>query len=242
MSSKNTSLPTLLRSNPYPGRGIVMGMTPQGDAAVMAYFIMGRSTNSRNRVFEMEGEELRIRLFDETAVTDPSLILYRPTATVDNRFILTNGDQTDTIVEALREGRRFEDALNSRCFEPDAPNYTPRISGMLTKNGFCLAILRAADEEGSACDRLYFHYPLLGGTGRFIHTYETDGSPLPSFSGEPRRILIPEDTGAFAGQVWDSLDPQNRVALYVWRLDLKTGSSETYLYNRHQVRGGAHHG
>ncbi len=242
MNSTQWSLPKLLQTNPYPGRGIVMGMSPQGDAAVMAYFIMGRSTNSRNRVFEVAGEELKIRLFDESAVTDPSLILYAPTATVDGRYILTNGDQTDTIVEALRAGQRLEDALNTRTFEPVAPNYTPMISGLLTKNGYCLSILRASDEAGSACDRLYFHYPLLPGTGRFIHTYETDGNPLPSFAGEPKKVLIPEDTGAFALQLWDSLNEENRVALYVRRLDLKTGNTEHYVYNRHQARGGAHHG
>ena len=239
MKKNLSQLPAVLQTNPYPGRGIFRGMSPSGEAAVMAYFIMGRSSNSRNRVFYMEGEELKIRLFDEGAVTDPSLILYQPTATVDARYILTNGDQTDTIVQALREGQRFEDALNSRTFEPDAPNFTPRISGMLTKNTISLSILRAADAQGSACDRLYFHYPLLKGQGRFIHTSEKDGNPLPAFTGEPRQLAVPEDAARFAEAIWDSLNPDNRVALYLRRLDLKTGQSACYLKNRHQaVEGG----
>ena len=242
MKEARLQLPDLLKKNPYPGRGIMMGLTPGGDAAVMLYFIMGRSDNSRNRVFELDGEELTIRLFDERAVTDPSLILYRPTAAVDARYILTNGDQTDSIVAALRAGSRFEDALNERCFEPDAPNYTPRISGLLTKNGISLSILRAADAAGSACDRLYFHYPLLAGQGRFIHTYDTDGSPQPPFTGEPRQVAIPVDVAAFSREVWDSLDESNRVALFVRRLDMKTNQSQFFIYNRHPVKEGARHG
>ena len=231
-------LARLLRENPYPGRGIVMGLCPGGRQAVLAYFIMGRSQNSRNRVFEREGNELRIRLHAREAAGDPALILYRPSATVGDNYILTNGDQTDTLLSALRAGGSFRQALESRTFEPDAPHFTPRISGMMTlppEGGCCIrmSLLRAADAAGTACDRLDFAYPGTHGQGRFLHTYRGDGNPLPSFTGEPLTVGIPADEERFADDVWDSLNADNRVALCVRTLDLKTRESRFYLRNRH---------
>ncbi|NLX82553.1 MAG: inosine monophosphate cyclohydrolase [Clostridiales bacterium] len=234
---KLLDLPTLLQNNPYPGRGIVLGMSPDKEHALTVYFIMGRSENSRNRVFVREGDELAIRLHDERKLSDPSLILYRPSATVGNHLIVTNGDQTDTIVSALMEDGSFVSALNTRQFEPDAPNFTPRISGMMCFDqeaaSIQMGLLRAADEEGLACDRLYYNYPALPGVGRFIHTYETDGNPLPSFLGEPRQVEIPMDAAAFSQSLWNSLHPDNKVALCVRRFHLQTQSSQYWIYNRH---------
>lgn len=239
MSMKLLDLPALLKGNAYPGRGIVLGMSPDGQQALFAYFIMGRSENSRNRVFVRDGDELTIRLYDESRLSDPSLILYRPTATVGDALIVTNGDQTDTIVSSLKDGGSFISALNTREFEPDAPNFTPRISSMMTFAGgnasIQMGLLRAADAQGSACDRHYYTYPALQGTGRFIHTYEQDGNPLPSFTGEPRKIAIPNDTDAFAQAIWDSLNPDNKVALCVRAYDIKTRTSRFWMFNRHEV-------
>lgn len=236
---KLLDLPALLKNNAYPGRGIVMGMSPDGQQALFAYFIMGRSDNSRNRVFVQEGDELTIRLHDEAKLRDASLILYRPTATVGHSLIVTNGDQTDTIVSSLKEGGSFESALNTRAFEPDAPNFTPRISGMMSFEGGSVCIqmglLRASDAQGSACDRHYYTYPALAGTGRFIHTYLQDGNPLPSFCGEPRPIAIPNDAEAFAHAVWDSLHKDNKVALCVRTYDIAAHTSRFLLFNRHAV-------
>ena len=227
------NLETLLSANPYPGRGIVLGQTPDGTRMVVAYFIMGRSPNSRNRVFERTEDGIRTRAYDPSKVEDPSLIIYNPLRTVDGTLIVTNGDQTDTVRDALVAGRSFEDALETREFEPDAPNLTPRISGHLVPDGrYQLSILKSADAEGSACSRFYFNYPPLAGVGHFLHTYNSDGDPLPSFTGEPRRVAIADDVEAFTQMMWEALDPDNRVALYVRSVSLTGGPECDYLINQ----------
>ncbi|HPA60226.1 MAG TPA: IMP cyclohydrolase [Clostridia bacterium] len=245
MPKSTLDLCRLLRDNPYPGRGLVMGLDPSGDKALQAYFIMGRSENSRNRVFFEQDGELRIRLHQARSAGDTDLILYRPTATCGRQLIVTNGDQTDTILAAVRRGGSFESALRGRSFEPDAPHFTPRISGMmiLRPDGLqsSLSILRAADSQGSACDRLFFEYPGLPGQGRFLHTYLGDGAPLPAFEGEPRAVAIPGDIAGFAKGIWDSLNADNRVALWVRAVSLKGGTQESYLFNRHPAQKGATH-
>ena len=224
---------TLLSANPYPGRGIVLGQTPDGTRMVVAYFIMGRSPNSRNRVFERTEDGIRTRAYDPSKVEDPSLIIYNPLRTVDGTLIVTNGDQTDTVRDALVAGRSFEDALETREFEPDAPNLTPRISGLLLPDGrYQLSILKSADAEGSACSRFYFNYPPLAGVGHFLHTYNSDGDPLPSFTGEPRRVAIADDVEEFTQMIWEALDPDNRVALYVRSVSLTGGPECDYLINQ----------
>ena len=227
------NLETLLSANPYPGRGIVLGQTPDGTRMVVAYFIMGRSPNSRNRVFERTEDGIRTRAYDPSKVEDPSLIIYNPLRTVDGTLIVTNGDQTDTVRDALVAGRSFEDALETREFEPDAPNLTPRISGLLLPDGrYQLSILKSADAEGSACSRFYFNYPPLAGVGHFLHTYNSDGDPLPSFTGEPRRVAIADDVEEFTQMIWEALDPDNRVALYVRSVSLTGGPECDYLINQ----------
>ena len=227
------NLETLLSANPYPGRGIVRGQTPDGTRMVVAYFIMGRSPNSRNRVFERTEDGIRTRAYDPSKVEDPSLIIYNPLRTVDGTLIVTNGDQTDTVRDALVAGRSFEDALETREFEPDAPNLTPRISGLLLPDGrYQLSILKSADAEGSACSRFYFNYPPLAGVGHFLHTYNSDGDPLPSFTGEPRRVAIADDIEEFTQMMWKALDPDNRVALYVRSVSLTGGPECDYLINQ----------
>lgn len=232
----------LLGNNPYPGRGILMGLAEDGLTAVLAYFIMGRSVNSRNRVFVMEGGNLQILPFDRGQVSDARLILYRPAARVGDRLVLTNGDQTDTIAEGFAEGLSFEEALKTRRHEPDAPHFTPRVSGCmnLSENSFELSILRAADTAGKACDRLFFGYPMQKGRGRLIHTYLGDGNPLPSFEGEPLAVSLPADIKAFADSAWAALNPENRVALYVCGINLHTGASSPFIFNRHGQEGEKH--
>ena len=191
------SMAQRLDGNTYPGRGIVLGVTADGKKAVSAYFIMGRSVNSRNRVFVLEGDEMRTKAFDESKLEDPSLIIYAALRELDNKLIVTNGDQTDTIYNGLKDGKCFSHALKSREFEPDAPNLTPRISGMLTFNdgdfAYKMSILKSADEIGSACNRYTVDYAPLKGLGHFIHTYICDGNPIPTFCGEPERVAIPDD-------------------------------------------------
>ena len=222
--------------NTYPGRGIVIGKSADGRKAVVAYFIMGRSENSRNRVFIEQGEEVVIHPFDPSKVKDPSLIIYSPIRVIDNKLIVTNGDQTDTVYEFLRQGRGFSEALETRCFEPDAPNFTPRISGMLTFDEgdftYLMSILKSVDEEGSDCQRFTFAYPSKAGLGHFLHTYVRDGSPIPSFQGEPERVAIPDDIDAFTSEIWDSLDENNRVSLYVRYIDLASGEAANRMINR----------
>ena len=226
----------LIQGNSYVGRGIVIGKTPDASRAVIAYFIMGRSENSRNRVFAEEDGVLYTRPFDESKVADPSLIIYAAMRSFDNKLIVTNGDQTDTIYNGLAAGKSFGQALESRQFEPDAPNLTPRISGMLNfdNNDFSyqMSILKSADPEGTACNRYLFSYPALPGLGHFIHTYVCDGSPIPTFQGEPERMAIPDDAEEFTRRLWNSLDENNRISLYVRTVDLKTGAVENRLINK----------
>ena len=226
----------LIQGNSYVGRGIVIGKTPDASRAVIAYFIMGRSENSRNRVFAEEDGVLYTRPFDESKVADPSLIIYAAMRSFDNKLIVTNGDQTDTIYNGLAAGKSFGQALETRQFEPDAPNLTPRISGMLNfdNNDFTyqMSILKSADPEGTACSRYLFSYPALPGLGHFIHTYVCDGSPIPTFQGEPERMAIPDDAEEFTRRLWNSLDENNRISLYVRTVDLKTGAVENRLINK----------
>ena len=224
----------LIAGNPYVGRGILVGKTPDGTQAVTAYFIMGRSDNSRNRVFVERDGALYTEPFDPSRVKDPSLIIYAALRQYENKLIVTNGDQTDTVYEGLQAGKSFSEALMSRCFEPDGPNFTPRISGMLTFGDgdftYELSILKSIDAEGSDCARYTFSYPAKAGLGHFIHTYVTDGNPLPTFQGEPERVQMLDDIDEFSETLWNALDENNRISLYVRYTDLKTGAvSETIL-------------
>ncbi|MBQ1619797.1 MAG: IMP cyclohydrolase, partial [Oscillospiraceae bacterium] len=208
-----------IRGNPYVGRGIVIGKSADGKKAAAAYFIMGRSANSRNRVFTERDGALFTEPFDASRVEDPSLIIYAAVRSFENKLIVTNGDQTDTVYDALRAGKSFYEALESRAFEPDAPNLTPRISGMLTfvdgDFSYQMSILKSIDPEGSDCARYGFSYPARAGLGHFIHTYMTDGSPLPTFCGEPERVAIPNDIDTLTDTLWNALDEDNRISLYV---------------------------
>lgn len=228
----------LLKGNPYVGRGIVIGKTPDSNSAVAAYFIMGRSTNSRNRVFKEQDDVLYTRPFDESKVSDPSLIIYAAVRSFENKLIVTNGDQTDTIYDGLKSGKSFNTSLSSRCFEPDGPNFTPRISGILTfeNNDFTyeMSILKSADSEGSACNRYLFSYESLPGLGHFIHTYVTDGNPIPTFQGEPERIAIPDSIDEFTDSLWNNLDDNNKISLYVRYTDLNTGKTESRIINKNK--------
>lgn len=227
-----------VKGNSYVGRGIVIGKTPDGGKAVCAYFIMGRSSNSRNRVFVSKGKDVMIKPFDESRLEDPSLIIYYPVRTMDDKLIVTNGDQTDTIYEYLKKGGSFEEALSSRAFEPDRPNWTPRISGMVEFGvddfSYKMSILKSADSEGSACNRFYYNYESLCGTGHFIHTYMCDGNPIPTFCGEPERVEIPDNIDLFTDEIWNSLDEENRISLYVRYIDIKTGVTENRMINKYQ--------
>ncbi len=238
MSALDTlKLNDLLNSCTYPGRGIVVGTTPDGENAVFAYFIMGRSENSRNRVFEEKaGGEIITAPFDESKVEDPSLIIYSPVKVWDNTTIVTNGDQTDTIYDYMKEGKTFEEALETRCFEPDAPNFTPRISAALKVDGgkytYKMSILKSADRDGTDCMRYTYSYPSLAGIGNFIHTYMKDGSPLPSFEGEPERVAIDNDIDAFTNDIWNSLNADNKISLYVRYIRIADGTYESRLINK----------
>lgn len=229
---------TLIEGNPYVGRGILLGRSAGGDKAVAAYFIMGRSQNSRNRVFTLRDGALYTEPFDASKVEDPSLIIYAALRSLDHTLIVTNGDQTDTIYEGLKAGLSFSQALAQRQFEPDAPNLTPRISGVIhfEENDFTyqMSILKSADPAGSACCRYTFDYPALPGLGHFIHTYVTDGAPIPSFQGEPERVAVPDDIDAFTGSIWSGLNEDNRISLYVRYTDLKTGAYEERLINKNK--------
>ena len=228
----------LLKGNPYVGRGLVIGKTPDGKKAAVAYFIMGRSENSRNRIFAECDGAVYTRPYDESKVKDPSLIIYAAVRSYGNSLIVTNGDQTDTIYDGLKDGKSFHDSLKTRKFEPDAPNLTPRISGILNFSdgdfNYELSILKSADEEGSACNRYLFSYPSLPGLGHFIHTYVTDGNPIPTFQGEPERMAIPQDIDEFASQLWENLDESNKISLYVRYTDLRDGSIESRLINKNK--------
>ncbi|MBR3098835.1 MAG: IMP cyclohydrolase [Clostridia bacterium] len=228
----------LLENNVYPGRGIIIGKTPDGSKAVTAYFIMGRSENSRNRIFTEKNGEVFTEPFDASKVQDPSLIIYAAIRSLDNQLIVTNGDQTDTVYDGLKAGKTFSEALESRCFEPDAPNFTPRISGMLTfaDGGFTyqMSILKSADAEGSDCNRYTFSYAPKNGLGHFLHTYVCDGNPIPTFQGEPERIAVADDIDEMTDRLWNALNKDNKISLYVRYVDLKSGKAENRLINKHQ--------
>ncbi len=227
-----------IEGNSYVGRGIIVGKSEDGKKAVSAYFIMGRSANSRNRVFVERDGALFTEPFDSSKVEDPSLIIYAALRTHENKLIVTNGDQTDTIWQGVKEGKSFSQALTTREFEPDAPNLTPRISAMLTfsNNDFTyeMSILKSIDEVGSACARYTFSYPSRAGLGHFIHTYVCDGNPIPTFQGEPERVIIPSDIDAFTNELWSSLDEDNKISLYVRYTDLETGEVESCLINKNK--------
>ena len=229
------NLTTLLESNAYPGRGIVLGRTADNQHAVAAYFIMGRSENSRNRVFTETEDGIRTEAYDPSKMVDPSLIIYHPVRKVGRGLVVTNGDQTDTIRDFLVEGRPFDQALQTREFEPDGPNYTPRISGLLSPDGsFKLSILKSADGDPSCCHRFFYTYDHpLAGEGRFIHTYMGDGTPLPSFEGEPKRVVLDAPNAeALADQIWNALNPDNKVSLFVRYISLADGSHQQVIRNK----------
>ena len=227
---------TLLAENAYPGRGIVIGQSPESRKAVCAYFIMGRSENSRNRVFTLKDGELFTEPFDPSKVKDPSLIIYAALRSFERKLIVTNGDQTDTVYDFLKEGKTFEEALETRQFEPDHPNFTPRISGIISMDdaafAYKMSILKSEDPEGIRCGRYTYSYEPEPGLGHFIHTYECDGNPLPTFQGEPERVEIPEDIDSFAKTLWDSLNEDNKISLYVRYTDPADGSYEERLINK----------
>ena len=236
---KMLSLSEELKNNAYPGRGIVLGKTPDGKKAVAAYFIMGRSSNSRNRVFVEDGEGIRTQAFDPSKMTDPSLIIYAPVRVLGNKTIVTNGDQTDTIYEKMDKQMTFEQSLRTREFEPDAPNYTPRISGIMhIENGsynYAMSILKSNNGNPDSCNRYTFAYENPGaGEGHFIHTYMGDGNPLPSFEGEPKLVAIPDDIDTFADLLWQNLNEDNKVSLFVRYIDIATGKYTSKIINKNQ--------
>lgn len=233
------SLEKELKENVYPGRGIVIGKSKNGKYAVTAYFIMGRSENSRNRVFVEDGQGIRTQAFDPSKLSDPSLIIYAPVRVLGNKTIVTNGDQTDTIYELMDKQQTFEQALRTRTFEPDAPNYTPRISGIMhVENGeynYAMSILKSNNQNPDACNRYTFAYSNpVNGEGHFIHTYQCDGNPLPSFEGEPKQVEIPDDMESFTNMLWNSLNEDNKVSLFVRYINLEDGTYETKIVNKNK--------
>lgn len=233
------SLAEDLKGNTYPGRGIVIGKTPDGKHAVTAYFIMGRSENSRNRIFVTEGDGIRTEAFDPSKLSDPSLIIYAPVRVLGNKTIVTNGDQTDTIYNLMNQQQTFEQALRTREFEPDAPNYTPRVSGIIKtgdgKFNYALSILKSSNGNPDSCERFTFSYNApVNGEGHFIHTYKCDGNPIPSFEGEPKRVSIVNDINEFADIMWNNLNKDNKVSLFVRYINLQTGKTESRIINKNQ--------
>lgn len=233
------SLSKELQSNAYPGRGIVIGKTPDGTKAVIAYFIMGRSENSRNRVFIEEAEGIRTQAYDPSKLSDPSLIIYAPVRVLGNKTIVTNGDQTDTIYELMDKQMTFEQSLRTREFEPDAPNFTPRISGILHMGSgnynYAMSILKSNNGNPDACNRYTFAYQNpVAGEGHFIHTYMCDGNPLPSFEGEPKLVATMNDMNEFTDMLWTSLNDENKVSLFVRYIDIATGKYESKIVNKNQ--------
>ncbi len=233
------SLEQELKNNEYPGRGIVLGKSPNGKYAVAAYFIMGRSANSRNRIFVEDGQGIRTQAFDPSKLEDPSLIIYAPVRVLGNKTIVTNGDQTDTIYQGMDKQLTFEQSLRSREFEPDAPNYTPRISGILHIEGgrfsYAMSILKSNHGDPSSCIRNTFAFETpLAGEGHFIHTYMHDGNPLPSFQGEPKLVAVSDDMEGFADMLWDNLNADNKVSLFVRYIDIATGKYTTIIKNKNQ--------
>ncbi len=235
---KVTGIGELIKGNPYVGRGIVIGKSADGKNAVFAYFIMGRSENSRNRIFTKKDGAIFTEPFDASKVKDPSLIIYAAVRQFENNVIVTNGDQTDTIYDFVKEGKCFNKALRTREFEPDAPNFTPRISGMLTLEDkdfrYKMSILKSIDAEGSDCARYTFDYPSKAGLGHFIHTYVTDGNPIPTFQGEPERVCIPDDIDEFTNDLWANLNEDNKISLYVRYIDLETGEGTDRMINKNK--------
>ena len=235
---KINTIEELLADNTYPGRGIIIGKTPDGTKAMTAYFIMGRSDNSRNRIFTEKNGEVFTEPFDAAKVQDPSLIIYAAVRQFENNLIVTNGNQTDTIYDGLKDGKCFTKALESREFEPDGPNFTPRISGMLTfadgDFAYQMSILKSADAEGSACNRFTYKYAPKSGLGHFLHTYVCDGNPIPTFQGEPERIAVCDDIDEETDRLWKALNEQNKISLYVRYVDLKTGAVENRLVNKNK--------
>lgn len=228
------SLASELNTNSYPGRGIVVGKSADGKKAVIAYFIMGRSFNSRNRIFEPNDRGgIRTKAFDESKMEDPSLIIYNPVLKLDGKTIVTNGDQTDTIYDFMQEGKCYRHALNTREFEPDAPNYTPRISAVLKPNGdYNMSILKS-NMGKPQCLRFYFEYPADAGLGHFIHTYKCDGNPIPSYEGEPTPVAVGnDDIDTWTDMIWDNLNEDNKVSLFTRYIDLETGAEETRIINK----------
>ncbi len=234
---KMLSLEQELKSNSYPGRGIVIGKSPDGTKAVTAYFIMGRSSNSRNRIFVEEGAGIRTQAYDPSKLEDPSLIIYAPVRVLGNKTIVTNGDQTDTIYEGMDKQLTFEQSLRCREFEPDEPNYTPRISGIMHMEdggyNYAMSILKSSNGNPEACNRYTYAYENpIAGEGHFIHTYMQDGNPLPSFEGEPKLIEISDDMESFSAMLWNSLNEENKVSLFVRYIDIATGNYETKIINK----------
>lgn len=235
---KINDIAELIKNNSYVGRGIVIGKSCNGKKAVTAYFIMGRSANSRNRIFEEKDGVLYTKPFDESKLEDPSLIIYAALRKTENRLIVTNGDQTDTIYNLGKDGISFKNALETREFEPDNPNFTPRISGELTfeNNDFSyeMSILKSADENGTACNRYTFSYTALPGLGHFLHTYICDGNPIPTFQGEPERVAVPDSIDEFTDSLWNALNEDNKISLYVRYTDIATGEEENRLINKNK--------
>ena len=229
------SLSQKLSTNAYPGRGIVLGVSPDGKKAVAAYFIMGRSVNSRNRIFALEPDGIRTEAHDPSLMKDPHLIIYHPVREVGSGLIVTNGDQTDTIWEYLARGESWEAALRTRVFEDDGPNWTPRISGLQSRDGsYKMSILKSADAEGSACARFFYEYPGIAGLGHFIHTYVCDGNPvIPTFQGEPERVAILDSIDEMTDMLWNNLNEANKISLFVRYTDMETGTYEQRILNKH---------
>ena len=233
---ENGNLKEMLSANTYPGRGIILGITPDGNHAVAAYFIMGRSVNSRNRIFVQEPDGIRTEAFDPSLMKDPHLIIYHPVREAGCGLIVTNGDQTDTIWEYLARGESWEAALRTRMFEDDGPNWTPRISGLQAGDGsYKMSILKSADAEGTACARYFFEYPGIAGVGHFLHTYVCDGNPvIPTFQGEPERVAMCNDMDAFTNMLWANLNPDNKISLFVRYTNRNNGEVKQTIINRHQ--------
>ena len=221
-----------LCENSYPGRGIIIGKSCD-EKVVIAYFIMGRSENSRNRIFEVDGEGIKTKAFDESKMVDPSLIIYAPVRVINGKTIVTNGDQTDTVYDFIKDGKTFADALRTREFEPDEPNFTPRISGIVDGFDYKLSILKSAEGDGATCRRYFYEYTNpKAGEGHFIHTYKCDGDPIPSFEGEPKKIALEGNIDEFTNSLWTSLNEDNKVSLFVRYIDVKSGKYETRIINK----------
>ena len=232
---KPLNLSDQLRSNPYPGRGIVLGRTVDNKSAVIAYFIMGRSENSRNRIFSVTEDGIRTEAYDPAKLEDPSLIIYHPVRFFEGKTIVTNGDQTDTIYDFMAKGKCYRHALLTREFEPDAPNYTPRISGVVKPNGdYNLSILKSNMGRGDSCLRYFFEYAAVPGLGHLIHTYKGDGDPIPSFEGEPVPVEMDGDLDSFTQMIWDSLNEDNKVSLFTRFIDLESGKAESRIINKNK--------